>query len=94
MKQTFLQAYESMFPPPVEYDLAPYQITSNMDNMNTEKNGNWELTPIAHAEIASVEKVGEWMSKHGRNTTKMGKPMTDDEFNAHYGLPTHRRRGG
>jgi hypothetical protein len=93
MKKTFLQSYEMMFPPPVEYDLADYQITADMDTINTEKNGRWDLTPIPDLGIASQSAQADWMTKHGKNTTKLGKPMSDEEFQAHYGLPTARRTG-
>ena len=91
--KTFLQYYDAMFPPPVEYDLKPYQITANLDDINSEKSSGYELKPIPDLGIASVSAVGDWMSKHGRNLTKLGKPMTDDEFNAFYGLSTEKRRG-
>lgn len=91
--KSFLQSYEAMFPPPVEYDLAPYAITSDMSTIQSRDNGDWALKPIPNLGIASQSAVADWIGKHGKNTTKLGPPMSDEEFHAHYGLSTAKRTG-
>lgn len=85
--KTFLQQYEAMFPPPLKYDLAPYDITSG-PLANTEKSG-WELRPVTPEDTAgyAADDVVDYYRKYGRNTTRLGPQMTDEELRKHYGLP-------
>ena len=47
-----------------------------------------ELTPLTPDDMktASREDGLDWLKKHGKNATKLGDPMTDDEFNKHHEL--------
>lgn len=92
-KTTFLQQYESMFPPPVEYELASYDVTSS-PIANTEKSG-YELRPLTWDDQArhARQDVEDWMKKHAKNTTQLGPQMSDEEFSAHYGAATAKRMG-
>jgi hypothetical protein len=77
-------------PRPVKYDFANYMdIISNGSPLNGTEDGTWQLTPISKEETGSyaAQDVLDWFAKHGKNTTKLGPPMTDAEFKAFYGNP-------
>ena len=64
-------------PPPVKYNFAPY-----IDNV-----GGYELKPLSHEDTASyaADDVVNWYKTYGKNTTKLGPPMSDEELKRHYG---------
>lgn len=77
-------------PRPVEYDLVDYMDTiSNGSPLNGSEDGTWQLTPLSRDDTATTaaEDVLNWQKKYGKNTTKLGPQMTDDEFKRHYGNP-------
>lgn len=75
-------------PPPVKYNMKNYldSITSSPVN-GTEDGSTSELKPLTMDDMASYARsdVEEWYAKYGTNTTKLGPPMTDQEFKQHYG---------
>jgi hypothetical protein len=71
------------------YDLANYEdLISNGKSFNREKNSDYGLRPIQPEDIAttSAEDAAEWYAKHGKNTTKLGNSMSDEEFQKFHGL--------
>lgn len=69
-------------PPPVRYDLKP---------MEFSKVGGSELTPITDDDLATVHmddltKRLEDMKQAGYNPTKLGEPMSDEEFKRFHGI--------
>lgn len=49
--------------------------------------GGHELKPLTPGDMATyaAEDVEDWLVKYGKNTTKLGPEMTDDEFRKHHG---------
>ena len=69
-------------PPPVHYDLKP---------MEFSRVGGAELTPISDEDLATVHmddltKHLEDMKQAGYNPTKLGGPMSDEEFKRFHGI--------
>lgn len=78
-------------PRPVQYDFLDYMnaISPNGTPLNGSEDGSWELTPLSKEDMSTVAEkdVLDWQKKYGINTTKLGKPMTDDELKRFYGNP-------
>lgn len=68
---------------PTEYDLADYAaaVTSNPIN-NVEGGSDYNYTPISQEDMAryGAEDVVAYSLKYGKDTTKLGPPMTDMSF--------------
>jgi hypothetical protein len=77
-------------PPPVEYELQDYmaQITSNPDNVVgiDGRDSNYALQPITRMWTHSADDVVDFMTKHGRNTKKLGEPLDDEGLRRYTGI--------
>ncbi len=74
----------SKSPPPTKYKFAEYLSTSNVQHLG---NTDCVLTPLTIDDMkqASEEDVVKAMLSKG-NTSVLGKPMNDEEFNSFCGL--------
>lgn len=81
--------YEDV-PPPSQYKLADYDITTNP--INGTESGGYELRPLDQSDMAryaSDDVVNHYVQMHqGKNPTRLGEPMTDLQFRQFMGLPT------
>ena len=57
-----------------------------LGKINGTEENNWSLTPLTTNDMKryATEDVEDWYKKHGKNTTKLGGEMTDDEFQQHH----------
>ena len=78
-------------PAPVSYNFQDYtnQITSSPVN-NREDSGGWQLRPLGFDDMAQAS--GEDVCKHllhlrkqGHNPTRLGNPLSDEEFKNYTG---------
>lgn len=83
--KSFYQLYNQLkFEEPVKYNFANYM---ERPINGTEENNVYELTPVTDEDMAryAEKDVLDWYKKHGKNTTKLGKPFTDEEFKKFHG---------
>lgn len=73
--------------PPVKYEFAKYIDSITNGSVNGTEDGTYELRPLTVDDMArySAEDTVEYYKKHGKNSTKLGNQMTDDELKKHYG---------
>ena len=82
--------YEEDVPPPVDYKMSSYSqsISTNPIN-NSENSGGYDLRPLTPEDMssASAEDVARDYARihKGKNPTRLGKPMTDEELAKFYG---------
>jgi hypothetical protein len=79
--------YENV-PPPVKYDMGNYMDMTTSPLNGSEEGSTWALRPLTRDDTAShaADDVLDWQKKHGRNTTKLGDPMSDAEFAKFHGM--------
>ena len=82
-------------PPPVKYDLKDWEFGSDNKRINSRDRPVKEWMPLELEDLATTSKEDAvaWLAQHGKNNTKLGQQMTDEELHAFFGLPTARRTG-
>lgn len=57
---------------------------------NTEHSTS-QLQPLTDEDMAryAADDVVDWYLRHGKNTSKIGEPMTDEQFRKFHGLPVN-----
>lgn len=81
--------YENV-PEPTPYAFNDYVKDMTKTPVNGTENGTWDLMPLTQDDMkqAASDDVAdhiEQLRKSGHNPTRLGKPMTDEEFAKFYG---------
>lgn len=79
------------FPPPVKYNLQNY-----MNQISSNPGQDYQLRPFSMEDMATTAKPEYdmpqeikqwgWTPQYENNPTKLGKPLTDEEFKKHMGI--------
>jgi hypothetical protein len=78
-------------PPPIRYNFLDYASQVSRDSLgNVENSSSWKLKPLSQEDMAryscdDVAKHIERLKDSGHNPTKIGEPLSDEEFKRYIG---------
>ena len=83
----FYQFYDKLNGEPYSDERDPSPVKYNFWDYPFQTSGH-ELKPLTQDDIktTSAKDAAEWYAKHGKDTTKLGDQMTDDELRKFGGL--------